>query len=69
MIYTALHNRWLRLLAAVFGELLSALALNVFIVPLGLYTGGVMGVCQLARTLMSEYLGLDLGPYDLAGIL
>lgn len=69
MIYTALHNRWLRLLAAVFGELLSALALNVFIVPLGLYTGGVMGVCQLMRTLMSEYLGLNLGPYDLAGIL
>lgn len=69
MFYTALHNRWLRLTAAVFGEFLSALSLNLFIVPLGLYTGGVMGFCQLVRTLMSEYLGLSVGQYDVAGIL
>lgn len=69
MIYTALHNRWLRLLGAVFGELLSALALNLFIVPLNLYTGGAMGVCQVLRTLMAQYMGVNFGQYDVAGIL
>lgn len=68
MIYTALHNRWLRLLGAVFGELLSALALNLFIVPLNLYTGGAMGFCQLLRTLMAQYMGVNFGQYDVAGI-
>jgi uncharacterized membrane-anchored protein YitT (DUF2179 family) len=69
MFYTALHNRWLRLLGAVFGEFLSALALNLFIVPLNLYTGGAMGFCQLLRTLMTDYLGVNFGQYDVAGIL
>ncbi|MET0016937.1 YitT family protein [Oscillibacter sp.] len=69
MIYTALHNRWLRLLGAIFGQLLFALSLNLFIVPLHLYTGGVMGLCQLLRTLMSDYMGVNFGQYDVAGIL
>lgn len=56
-------------IAAVVGELISALALNLFIVPLNLYTGGTMGVCQLVRTLLQTYGGLDFGPYDVAGIL
>lgn len=69
MIYTALHNRWLRLLGAVFGEFLAALAMNLFLVPLHLYTGGIMGFCQLLRTLMTEYMGVNFGQYDVAGIL
>lgn len=69
MLYNTLHNRWLRLVAAVVGELIAAAAVNLFIVPLSLYTGGLMGVCQLARTLMHTYLGVDFGAYDIAGIL
>ena len=69
MIYNTLHNRGLRLVAAVVGELIAALALNLFIVPLNLYTGGLMGVCQLMRTLAQTYLGISFGAYDVAGIL
>lgn len=69
MIYNTLHNRWLRLVAAVVGELIAAAALNLFIVPLSLYTGGLMGVCQLVRTLLHTYLGINFGAYDIAGIL
>ena len=69
MIYNTLHNRGLRLVAAVAGELIAALALNLFIVPLNLYTGGLMGVCQLMRTLAQTYLGISFGAYDVAGIL
>ncbi len=69
MIYTTLHNRWLRLVGAVFGELICALAAIFFIVPHGLYTGGIMGVCQLFRSFLSARLGLRFGGYDIAGIL
>lgn len=69
MLYNTLHNRWLRIVAAVVGELIAASALNLFIVPLHLYTGGAMGVCQLIRTLLQTHMGLDFGPYDIAGIL
>ena len=69
MIYNTLHNRWLRLVAAVFGELICAVGVRLFIVPLGLYSGGLMGVCQLFRTLMQTYMGLNFGASDIAGIL
>ena len=42
------------------GELIAAAALNLFIVPLSLYTGGLLGLCQLIRTLLQTYLGLEL---------
>ena len=69
MIYNPLHNRWLRLVAAVAGELICAVGVRLFIVPLNLYSGGLMGVCQLFRTLMQTYLDLDFGTGDIAGIL
>lgn len=69
MLYNTLHNRWLRLVAAVAGEFIAAAAMNLFIVPLNLYSGGVMGVCQLIRTLLQDYAGLSFGSHDIAGIL
>ena len=69
MFYNTLHNKWLRLLTALAGTLLMAIAQNLFIVPLHLYTGGLMGVCQLMRTLAVERLGMSFGSTDIAGIL
>lgn len=69
MLNNAFHNRWLRLLAAVFGTLLGALGVNFFIVPLGFYTGGLMGLCQIVRTLLQTQFSLDFGTHDIAGIL
>ena len=69
MLQNTLHRPRLRLVIAIFGELLMAAALNLFIVPQGLYTGGLMGVCQLLRTLAQTALGLDFGTHDIAGIL
>ena len=68
LMYNSLHNRWLRLLAAVAGEGVVALALNLFIVPMNLYSGGLMGLCQLIRTLLQN-AGLNFGNADIAGIL
>ena len=69
MLYSALHNRWFRLIAALAGEVLIAFGVNLFIVPLALYSGGVLGVCQLFRTLLQTYIGVDLGSFDITGIL
>lgn len=51
MMYNSLHNRWLRLVAAMLGEGVVALALRLFIVPLGLYSGGldIVGLCLSKR--------------------
>ena len=69
MLYNTLHNRTLRLLACIFGQFLSAVGLNLFLVPLNLYSGGIMGVCQLIRTFLQTQLGVTFGAYDIAGIL
>lgn len=64
-----MHHRHLRLIVGVIGQLISAIAVNLFIVPLNLYSGGTVGVCQLIRTLLQTYVGLDFGTHDIAGML
>jgi uncharacterized membrane-anchored protein YitT (DUF2179 family) len=49
-------------------ELGYAIGMNMFIVPMGIYAGGLMGVCQLIRTLLVEYLGVSVN-FDIAGVL
>lgn len=46
-----------------------ALGINLFVAPLGLFTGGLMGLCQLLRSLILMVLGIDSLPFELAGIL
>ena len=57
-----------RAIAATLGGLLYSLGVNLFIVPLGLSNGGLMGYCQLIRTLLITYLHIT-PPFDIAGIL
>ena len=48
--------------------LLYSLGINLFVVPAGLYTGGIMGFAQLLRTLFLHLTGLEL-KIDIAGII
>ena len=50
------------------GSLLFCAGLNLFIVPVGLYNGGTVGVSQIIRTLLQSRLTLPAG-FDIAGIL
>lgn len=68
MFYRMLHNKYLRLILALFGTVCGALACNLFIVPQGLYTGGLYGLCQIIRTLLAKKLTLPTS-FDLAGVL
>ncbi len=49
-------------------DLIYAVGMNMFIVPAGIYSGGLMGICQLVRTLLHDYAGLSF-PFDVAGLL
>ena len=58
-----------RLFVAVAGTALYAVGMNLFVVPHGLYTGGVMGICQVIRTLLMRYTSLPLQNFDISGII
>ena len=45
-----------------------AVGMNMFIVPAGIYSGGLMGICQLLRTLLAKYALFEPG-FDIAGVL
>ena len=58
-----------RTLGCIFGALLYAVGVNLFIVPVSLYTGGLMGICQVIRTILVDYFNLNVGNVDIAGII
>ena len=53
----------------VIGGFLFAVGLNLFIVPLDLYSGGVIGMAQIIRTVLAQYAHMDFGQLDIAGII
>lgn len=68
MMHKAMQNKWARVVIAVFATFLYALGVNLFIVPAGLYSGGVVGLSQVIRTLVAQAVELPAG-VDIAGIL
>lgn len=52
------------------GSFLFAFGVNLFIVPLDLYSGGIIGIAQIIRTFLMDMAGLSLPQgLDIAGIL
>lgn len=68
MLHKAMQNRWARLVIGVLGTLINALGVNYFIVPMGLFSGGILGVSQLLRDLIGQAVPLPAG-IDLSGVL
>ena len=68
MIHKALQNRWARLAIGILGTFINAFGVNYFIVPMGLFSGGILGVSQLLRTLIASRVALPAG-VDIAGAL
>ena len=68
MFNRMLHHPLARVLAGVAGTFFMALAVNLFIVPQGLYSGGLLGFCQLLRTLLVQLMGTEPG-FDISGAL
>lgn len=68
MLHALLQRQSTRLALSIFGTFLSAFSINAFIVPMNLYTGGLLGLCQVIRTVLVEYLHLTI-PFDISGLL
>jgi len=68
LIHKALQNRWTRLAIGILGTFINAFGVNYFIVPMGLFSGGILGVSQLLRTLIATRVALPAG-VDIQGVL
>ena len=60
---------WFKLLKCILGTFLYSLAINLFIVPNKLYTGGIMGTAQLLRSLLLRFIDLSNLPFDASSII
>lgn len=58
-----------KLAACIMGSLVYACGIGLFTTPSGLYSGSFMGMSQIIRTLLTDYVGLSFGDFDFAGIL
>lgn len=58
-----------KLVKAFIGMLAFAIGVNGFIVPIHLYNGGFMGMAQIIRTVLIEYLHMNFGNTDVTGII
>ena len=58
-----------RFLLCIIGGVIYAVAVNLFIVPFNLYSGGIVGIAQLIRTILADYIHIDFGSRDVAGII
>ncbi|MDO4379145.1 MAG: YitT family protein [Erysipelotrichia bacterium] len=54
-------------LSIIFFSFIFAISCNLFIVPYGLYNGGIIGLAQLVRTLIVDNFNLDIN-FDLTGL-
>ena len=65
--------QWMREVKKVLGCLIGALiysaGINLFVVPANLYTSGLLGICQVIRTFLVDYLNLQFQNFDIAGII
>lgn len=58
-----------RTLACILASLVYAVGLNLFVVPAGVYAGGLMGLCQVVRTVLARFFQMEFQSFDIAGII
>ena len=56
---------WFKFAKCLFGTFIFSLAINLFIVPNHLYTGGILGLAQIIRTAIISIFNIDYG-FDLS---
>ena len=64
-----MRNEIIRFLVGIVGVAIYCFGVNYFMVPLGLYSGGFLGISQLIRTFLFPGLGINFGNFDIAGLL
>ena len=59
---------WFKFAKCTWGLFIFSLAINLFVVPNNLYTGGVLGIAQLLRTALVNMFNLNLS-FDLSALI
>lgn len=59
---------WFKFSKCIFGIFISSLAVNLFIVPNNLYTGGILGLSQLIRTAVISIFNINFN-FDISSII
>ena len=59
---------WFKFSKCIFGIFISSLAINLFIVPNNLYTGGILGLSQLIRTMLVSIFKINFN-FDISSII
>ena len=49
-------------------SLLYAVSINLFIVPAGLFSGGILGIAQIVRTIVANLFEINFG-FDISGLI
>ncbi len=58
-----------RLSVLLAGTVLYSIGINMFVVPANLYSAGILGLCQILRTVLEQFMGVNFGNIDFAPIL
>lgn len=69
MLEAARKNEIVKVILTILGGFLYSAGVNLFIVSHSLYTGGLVGICQLIRTFLVDFLKLPFANIDVSGIL
>lgn len=64
-----IKNEGKKILGSIVGAFLYAAGINLFVVPAGLYTGGLMGICQVIRTVLAQFFSISFSDFDIAGVI
>lgn len=62
-------NEFKLTIISIAGNLLFSIGVNFFLVPLGFYSGGFLGIGQVIRTILIDHLSLPIENVDIAGII
>jgi uncharacterized membrane-anchored protein YitT (DUF2179 family) len=58
-----------RTLIGILGAFIYAIGVNFFVVPAMLYTGGLMGISQVIRTILIDFTPMKSPAFDIAGLI
>ncbi len=59
-----------KFLMVIIGGFIFAAGVNLFIVPLGLYSGGVVGIAQIIRSILIQFMNINIpNNFDIAGVI
>ena len=67
-IFKLFNCGWFKFSKCILGIFISSLAINLFIVPNNLYTGGILGLSQLIRTMIVSMFNININ-FDISSII